>query len=896
MFRRRLAFPVFIVSLILILPGLFTLATNEVSSQTLLLGPSQPYSEHLSLYLTSGETYWRADLLGGNISFGSFTVPPSISGFSVTLTHYDLWNPQFEIFAKYGLGLLGPYEPNPNGTILVVNTTSANDAQVLANSLSQRFALSYQPYNSTPNGFVFFSPIDFNTEVHVFFWRLLPAYYRGFASMLSEDQFESNDLAYYRLSFSANTNSVSIGGLRPFSQVTPNEFALYDQLGLVQTPINYSPNSTSSKIEVHVLGGLVSNSTYPYINHFSNLSASIYEARNSSAVNSTVPDINATLNLSFPTILAYRSVSSLTPKHNDNVSVTITVKNISPEGSSAASNVHVNDTWPYSHSSDFNLTVGKTGEVGNLSAGGGLMTEAYAFSVLANNGTFSIPATPVTYQFTTANKTITASAFLNPETLIVGASNTPELEAIESVSTGSIQVGQALTVNVSAFNKGNGIAFNLKSGSQSLASLLPGGQPWSFNESSTPGSIVVANSSISYPFSWEDSSSLKHDSTTNTMSAIYSFSTPGTPAVSLLKNIFLPKDKKQANVTLILSDNSVNPVSNLTMTDSLPNGFIYWKTTNSSSVRESNGIVHGNLTLLKPHEEESLVYTVNITEPSQNFVILPASASSVWNNVMITHYSKGIGLPLGIVGSKQINPNQAFQGSNVTITIGLVNDGSLPIYDVNLSNTNDAFLNVLSSTTNYRTILSSGGIINATLNANLTGTPGIYNSSSASASFIFAGANQSASSNTFRVKIYHVLEGNLSYYAPKTEENHPITVKVLIVNPSNVTVTNIQYAMGLPSGLRITQGGTDNFTIASLGPNQNVTESFQFTTGQPYAYTINPGTLIFVYQGHTLKGLTTGFVVNILDDLRIRYLIPILIGILILLGTVFSARRLSKKS
>src|SRR5487761_1837582 len=97
---------------------------------------SGPYSENLALYLTSSQALWKAGLSGGNISLG--IIPPSsVTAFNVSLTHYNKWNSQFEVFTKYGFGYLGNFEPMPNASVLVVDTTIQGDAQSLANSLSQ---------------------------------------------------------------------------------------------------------------------------------------------------------------------------------------------------------------------------------------------------------------------------------------------------------------------------------------------------------------------------------------------------------------------------------------------------------------------------------------------------------------------------------------------------------------------------------------------------------------------------------------------------------------------------------------------------------------------------------------------------------------------------------------
>ncbi len=864
------------------------LAGDKGSSH--LLAPSANYTENLAIYLTSGETFWRADFNGGNISVSSLTIPQSVSAFSMTLTHYSNWKPQFELFTTYGFGLLGNTEPSPDGVVLTINTTSQADAQSLANSLDQRFALVFSPASQSSGSYSFFSPMDFITEMHVYFWKLIPSYYGGFANMTSETQFESNDLLYYKLAYTPSAYSISIGALAPLN-LASGSFALYTQLGLTQGSHNYSTVASSSTVEIHVYGGLISNASFPFQNYPSNYSASISTSKTSA--NSTIPNINATLNLSFPTLLAYRQISpSLTPSKDANVSVTITVKDVSPQGAPGATDVKLNDSWIYSQKNNFNLTIGQTSGSENLSSGQS-MTVAYAFTVLASNGTFNIPATPVTYQFKNGNNTLTSSVLLNPGTIVIGGQNTPLIEATETLGGGVLQAGQTFSVNITITNKGSGTAFNLNAAGQKKQAL-PQGSSWSFITNSSTASLTQTNSSVSFPVNWTDPGGQSHSTLTNTMSATFSFGTPATPAVGILKSVELANSSKTANVTLILYNSSPNSVSNLTVNDPLPAGVAFIKSLSNNSLRLSGGLVVGNVSSLAGHANTTLNYLINITDYSQNFIFGPANVSAHWNGGTITHYSAAYVLPLGVVATKQINPSQAFQGSNATILISLKNGGSIPIYNVVLNNTFDQFVNVTKSNSSFSPILNPGSSINASLKANLTGTAGTYNSSTAVASFLIAGYNKSATSAPYVLTIYHLVEANFSSTALKFEENHNINVTVTVYNPSNVTVNNVVFSLHLPSGLNLVSNTQPNFTISTLGPDSNKSNSFVVITNQPNVYRLSNASLYFQYQGVTLKGLANSFTLTLQDDITLRYGIPILVAIIIALATLFFARRLSK--
>ena len=202
-----LVFPAAIASV-----GIFN---GSPSQNTHLLSPSN-YSEGLSVYLTSTQSMWRSDLVGGNITLG-ISPPSSVSYYSITLTHYNSWNSQYEIFTKNGLGLIGASEPMLNDTLLTIDTSSQADANSLASSIGQKYGLNFVPFSTNSTTFSFVSPTSFVTEMHVFFWNLLPHGAGGFANLTTEANFESQPLTFFTVSYSSGSYSISFGGIKPLA-------------------------------------------------------------------------------------------------------------------------------------------------------------------------------------------------------------------------------------------------------------------------------------------------------------------------------------------------------------------------------------------------------------------------------------------------------------------------------------------------------------------------------------------------------------------------------------------------------------------------------------------------------------------------------------------------------
>jgi uncharacterized repeat protein (TIGR01451 family) len=882
----------FAILLLLAVPIIYECSTfgkyAALSSSSSALS-SDPYSENLAVYVTSSQTLWKASLSGGTINLG-VSVPPSITAFNVSLTHYNSWSSQYEVFTKYGFGYIGNSEPMPNASVLLVDTTSPGDAQSLATSLGQKFALNYVLYSTTSSSFTFVSPMNFATEMHIFFWKLLPHSSGGFANMTTEQTFDGENLAFYDLNYVAASSSYSIAYGAIGAPSNSSSFSLYSQLGV--SSLKYSSSATSSNIQVHVLGGLIQKSSITPTNYFANFSSLITTSKPSSG-NLTVPDISATPDFFFPTIVAYRQVSPLNPNSGSSISVTITVKDISPAGSPTAK-VSFNDSW-YS-SIGATLKPGSSPSASYNMSSGQTNTTVYFLTMPTTSGTsFNIPATPVTYSFQAANHTVSGTSNLNNETLYINEQANAALETILNPTSSTTTVGQPLSLNIFVKNYGGGGASGISVAGHAPFSLGPGS---SQNFTITAGATSLSqagSSSIFYRVSWTDAAG-PHGENTNSISSVSSLANPGSPSTMLSKRISISTNKTNANITLTLSNGGSTTLSNLTVVDPLPAGITFLASPNKS-VTSSNGFVTIAVPTINASGTLAYKYNVTITNPKQNYVFLPANVSANWNGVPIVHYSQGAGLALGVTASKSIVPDAGFQGTPVFEHLGVLNNGTYPIYFVTFSNASETFLTNINSSKGYTPVLSQGQVTNTTLKVNMTGTPGIYNTTTAAAGFVFAGTNQTASSYILKITIYQDLFSAFKAIGPKIEENHNINISVTISNPSNATVSNVLYSVSLPSSLKLVPGsGSLSFQISSLGPHQNVTKSLDVTTTIPFQYTIPGGNLTFQYQNRTLKGLTTPLTLNIVDDITTRYGIPVVVGLLIVIGTLFYVRRLVRRS
>ncbi|HYB04659.1 MAG TPA: hypothetical protein VED17_09365, partial [Nitrososphaerales archaeon] len=165
----------------------------------------------------------------------------------------------------------------------------------------------------------------------------------------------------------------------------------------------------------------------------------------------------------------------------------------------------------------------------------------------------------------------------------------------------------------------------------------------------------------------------------------------------------------------------------------------------------------------------------------------------------------------------------------------------------------------------------------------------------AKGTFLFAGANQSATSSVTSVTVYGLPTSNITFVGPKIEEDHNILVVETVINPSNVQIDNVSLSVIMPKGLTVVTGETASYNFGSIAANQSATHDFTVTTNQPIEYIIPPGNLTFYYQNHIVKGNSSQIIVSINDDITLRYGIPIIIGLIIVIGTILYVRRLAPK-
>ncbi|MGI0090815.1 MAG: hypothetical protein ACREBS_03810, partial [Nitrososphaerales archaeon] len=148
-------------------------------------------------------------------------------------------------------------------------------------------------------------------------------------------------------------------------------------------------------------------------------------------------------------------------------------------------------------------------------------------------------------------------------------------------------------MNVNITNKGSGAAFSLKSDGLEKSSL-PAGSTWSYISNSTSRSLAQTIASISFAATWQDANGVAHNTTTNTVNTALSLAAPGTPGLSLSKNIGTPSGN-QINVTLTLSSTTVRTLSAVSFQDPIPAGMTFAKSYNESSLIYNSGVVSGNV-------------------------------------------------------------------------------------------------------------------------------------------------------------------------------------------------------------------------------------------------------------------------------------------------------------
>lgn len=868
------------------------------------------YTEKLTVFTSGSVALWEMTFTGVNGSghLSTLESAPGLSWYNISAISTAAWSSDMQIFGPRGYNLLPvPFVPS-QGLFLTVGSDSYSDASAAASGLNSYLATSFKSLSNGTGTYSFYSPISFSDLIPATLFKLLPTTEGGFASAVSSSFFTGSDSPFVVLEGQKGSSGFShdmvIGSISTSAlngQYEPNLLGYFSN---TVSSIGASNHSSSSVVQLRFLDGLVlstdkgatvTRNTSPFSGSYTlNLAAG-----------EKVKSINATVLQQPVELLAYRTVNLGVLHTGDNLTVTLSLRNLSP--SVAINKVTFSDTW-WNSTGDFKLLGGVYTVPTSLIAAGGSVTPVYRLQYTGTGtGTLLIPASVVHYAYSFGGRVFNGTATLNPIRLSLGTDDAVVYTAVTPVGTFGPAVGNAQKFNITVTNVGTLPASSILVAGHSVAGLAgrtggsPGGSATVTVGQSATGLLGV-NSTISYTATYQNPSGATLSSTSNVVSDTFSHTsmTMGFPDVSVRVQLSTLPDL-ETNVTLIFttSNSGSANITSFQALGSLPEGLGCGKA-NGTGISCSGGLV----TLSYPVLNRSAIITTtmkyNLTSPA-NLIMAPLRFKGMSSGFNETGMSNSVAIPAGLVLSKQFAPAQLFGGMGSTVTVSANNAGPQQLYNATLGSTIDSF-DALSGTavlSKFTQSVASGGnsslsygVTAAQTYGNLTGTP-------ATAKFYFGGTLFTLSGPKPVVRVYQPLTAAITTTPTTPEEGKNFTISFQIVNPSGVSVSNVEFTLPVPSGVGLSDFNGVTFSsgvlmvnAGSLAAHATATATVSAVASSGITIPFKNAKLTFSYSGTSINGtVPTSSGIAIGENVTTRYLIPIAFVFLVLVFTAFYVRR-----
>ena len=870
------------------------------------------YSEKLNVYVAGSDALWFFTFGGvnGSSRLSAFESTPGLSWYNVTAIKTAGWVSDFQVFGARGYNLL-PYPMNSTafggvpsqGLFLTVGSDSYADASAAAAALDSYLLTSFASLSNGTGTYTFYSPVSFSDLVPGTLLRFLPSGEGGFAKAISSTSFISLASPFVVLegakSPSGFAHDLVVGSLTS-GALTSGQPAILSYFGSSVTSLRASNHSSSSVVQLTFLDGEVKSSDAGAVvrntpQFTGSYSLALAPGKGFSKLNATVAQQPAPL-------LASRAVDVGVLRTGDNVSVTLTFRNLSP--SETITNLTFLDNW-WNKTGAFRLVSGAGSDsVSSVSlAPGGSVTPVYRLQYTgAATGPMPIPASAVHYQYSVSGVSFNATALLNPIRLSLGADDAVVVATLAPNGSLGKPVGRSQGFNITVANVGTLPASSVVVAGHSIPGLAARSGTATVSVSQSAVGLLGVNSTRSYSMTYQDPAGNQLSATTNVVSDIFSHSSMniGFPALTVSAQV-ASLARLQPNLPLAFStaNSGLANVTSFRATASLPAG-LGCGAISGTGLTCAGGVLTVSYPVLNASSTLTAYMKYNLTSPL-NYVLEPFSFQGATSGGTVSGRSNAVAIPAGVVVSKQFTPSQLFGGMSSQVTLTAANAGPLPAYNATVASTVDTFDSVASTAVLSKTAASISAGENATVSYGVTlaQVSGTQVGTAATASFYFGATPFSVSGPAPRLVVYQPLKVSITTAPAAPEEGKNFTINFGITNPTGVQVSNVTFTLPVPSGLGLSHlvnaqvsSGLLTILAGDLGPHANYTASAVAVAGSGITVPFQKAKLTFTYAGVTISGtVPRSSGIGIAEDVTTRYVIPIAFIILAVFAVVFYVRR-----
>jgi hypothetical protein len=878
---------------------------------------ASPYSEKLNVFIAGSSAYWYFSFTGinGSSKLSRFEGSPGLGWYNVTAITTTNWKSDFQIFGPEGYNLLPvPFAPS-QGLFLTLGSDSYSDALAAAGRLDSYFTAAFVSVSNGSSSFEFYSPISFAEIVPSTLLKLVPSTMGGFAAAISSSNFTSTLSPFVILEgtkgSSGFSHSLVIGSISDAaldSQKRPN---LFQYFGTSVTSLAAANESSSSTIRIRALDGVVeliksskgTKDNATVTNDFSNFSGSYTLTV---AASKKVHGINATVLQQPLQLLAVRSVDVGVLQKGQNMTVAITLTNLSNQ--TALENITVNDHW-WSPSL-FRLVRGNSTYSAPALSASNSATATYVLQYIGNvTERVTIPAEAVHFAYKLGESTFTGDSWLNPITISLGRDDAVILAYVTPNGSESQPVGAAQSLSLFVRNVGTRTASSVVADGQQVGGLLPDGGNHTVTISQTANGLLGTNVTKAYLVTYFGVQGNQLNSTTNLLPIEFSHSGMqlGFATVVLSANLSPLKAGSTAiNLTLgfTVTNAGSASISRFKADLQLPPG-LGCGVTHGTEISCVSNLLSLHYTLIAAQATEETSMMIKVSTPA-NYFIPPLSFQGTTAVINFSGRSNALAVPTGYVLTKRFNPTLLFSGVSSTVTLSALNTGPFYIYNASVDSTVDAFdsLSPLAVPSIGNGSISPHDNLTRTYVVTASNVYGNRSASLITSRIFFGGMEFSIEGLGPHVSVLQPLNLTITTTPSVPTEGKDFHLDLTIQNPSAVNVSSVLLTMPVPSGLTISDLSNAKISNGVLTASTPLLSSgSEFTaTGMAVASSGNTlsfakARLVFVYGGLTINGtVSPKSEVTIAENVTTRYLIPIGIALVALVATAIFVRRLAAPS
>ncbi|MEM2154389.1 MAG: hypothetical protein QXY76_05700 [Nitrososphaeria archaeon] len=847
---------------------------------------STEYYENITLYVVGKNILTRYNFTGTDIGIiGPQILKEKFSGidyFKLYISQFDTFPTEIAYFNGIGYNILLCNSTIPNIATLYVHSKTFQEAYEFAEEIENLTGLSFISYGKDGEMFVFISPASFTDILENFVWKTVPTSYGGFTNILNKKDIVSSKIREYgvigRTVNGRLYQSIVIDTLK--TNIYSGNMLRSGLDIFLTTRVNSSNYSKLSSLKIISYGQVIENSDAGHVVRETSKKAS--ELTLTVVGNNVLHFPNITLATNTPSIIVQREISKAALKSGEEFEVQVRLRNV---GAYSAEDINFEDGW-WIKSGKFTLVVGKySDQISRLSPGEN-HTIVYRLKVQSKDAErIYVEPLEIVYFWNIGGEKVSFRSYSNDAHILLNQDGA-SIYVLATTSSSQTNFGTGRETVLEIKNRGSLTAFDITVGGEKIANLPP--------QESIQRIVKFELDNISQPFKEEDIQCQWNDgreirsSVSNSIMLTNTYGKMGIAILTLERDVeqISLDNKTLLNLTLNLKSYGAKDAYNITIVDKIPAGLKYV----NGTFTLKDGKIYNFEEKIAANSSKTYTYLLEVGEYSKNYVLEPAYAEYIVGNKKYVSLSTLNGIPIGLKIEVHLEDNSIFKNYNISGYYSINNFGDKNVYRVSAELVYDPTLKITTLHSLNRTLMKAGSQekVYFTVNGREVG---LNNSIFVETKYFFGGKQHTANSTKAYINVYQLPKIAFSTTGDSVE-GKPFELKIIVKNDAPIKIEKIQFNITLPMQIKI----IENLSPSTSKVRDNIVETeikeleggmekvvvLKLLSSSAREYTISTSEILFNYKGEVLKTGPQTLTLRVSDDLVVRYIIPIMIAVIIM--------------